>query len=78
MVEKTPQQAAGVRRLKDWAVSGEGRALLKLDAPGAFSRCQAFYKGKLPGRMIDGWCAELIHEATGQWPGRQRGDKAGD
>ncbi|MBM0203533.1 hypothetical protein JNW90_10705 [Micromonospora sp. STR1s_5] len=70
MAEKTPAQAKAVKRLRDWALTGEGRALLQLDAPGAFARCQTFYKGKVPGHMVDGWCAELIHDATGQWPGQ--------
>lgn len=75
MAEKTPDQAAAVRRLRNWAVTGEGRALFNWGTPGAFTRCQRFYKGKMPDRMVDGWCAELYHEATGRWPGEQRGDK---
>lgn len=65
----TPAQQAAVKRLRDWAISGEGRAILQLDAPGAFERCQTFYAGKVPAGMVDGWCAELIHDATGRHPG---------
>ncbi len=73
MAERTPQQSAAVAQLRRWALSGEGAKLLRLDAEGGFDRCVAFYNGKL--RDPQGWCADLVHEATGKWPGQARGDK---
>lgn len=69
-MERTPEQTAAVGRLKQWALDpAQGGKILQLSAPGAWDRCHAFYRGKVPGHMIDGWCAELIHDATGEWPG---------
>lgn len=75
MAELTPQQQNAVARLKKWALSPEGQARVGLKGPHPFTACTNFYRGKLPARMIDGWCAELVHASTGHWPGRKRGDK---
>lgn len=70
MVAKTPQQQAGVDRLKRWGASPDGGGkIIAWGTEGAFARCQAFYRDKVPAKMLDGWCAELAHLATGQWPG---------
>lgn len=72
-MEKTPQEAEGVARLKAWAIGPEGMRVFKWGVPGDFSRCQKFYAGKIPARMIDGWCAELHRLATGKSPGHAVG-----
>jgi len=66
--ELNPQAAAAVARLRKWAVT-EGNKIFAWGTPGDFKRCQVFYKGKMPDRMIDGWCANLHRLATGANPG---------
>lgn len=55
--------------LQAYWLGPEGAAKIGYGTPGQFGRCQVALKGKVPGRMIDGTCANLIHKATGQWPG---------
>lgn len=76
MAEKTPGQAAAVARLKAWAVGPEGMKHFRWGTPGDFKRCQDFYRGKVPGHMIDGWCANLHKLATGARPGQAPAEKA--
>lgn len=74
MVAKTPKQAAGVERLKRWGASPTGGGkVIAWGTPGDFDRCRAFYRDKLPARMLDGWCAELHKRATGGSPGHAPG-----
>jgi hypothetical protein len=76
---KTPQEAAGLARLRAWAINpAEGGKVFQWGKPGDFDRCRAFYKGKVPARMIDGWCANLHKLATGARPGHAPGEKHGD
>lgn len=63
-----------VEKLRKWATSGAGAAHFAWGTDGSFGRCRAFYKGKMPDHMIDGWCAKLFHEATGDWPGEHHGE----
>lgn len=67
MAEQTnPKAAAAVNRLRRWAVDPAGGGkVFQWGTPGDFGRCTAFYKGKIPGHMIDGWCANLHRLATG-------------
>lgn len=67
----------GLARLRAWAVNpAEGGKVFRWSEPGAFSRCQVFYRGKVPGHMLDGWCSNLYALANGgRRPGQQRGDK---
>lgn len=77
MVEKSPKQAEGVARLKKWGVSPEGGGkIIVWGTAGDFDRCRAFYKDKLPARMLAGWCAELHKMATGAAPGHAPGEEA--
>ena len=78
MAEETnPNKAAAVTRLRKWAISPTGGGkLFKWGTPGDFGRCQAFYKDKMPNRMIDGWCATLHRLATGAVPGRAAAELA--
>lgn len=65
-----------VEKLRQWAVSGAGAIHFAWGTPGDFARCQAFYKGKMPAKMVDGWCANLHKLATGARPGQAPGEKA--
>jgi hypothetical protein len=60
--------AATQRLLKYWA-HGPGAAKIQPEAPGAFARCQAELGKYIHGRQLDGFCARVLHEATGMWPG---------
>jgi len=76
MAENTPGDARAVERLKRWATEGAGAALFQWGTPGDFDRCRAFYKDKVPGHMIDGWCSNLHQRATGARPGHAPGEEA--
>lgn len=76
MVAKTPQQAAAVERLRAWAIGPEGQKTFRWGTPGDFRRCENFYKGKVPERMIPGWCARLHKLATGNVPGQAPTERA--
>lgn len=69
--------AATQRLLKYWAF-GPGAAKIQPGTEGAFRRCQAELGKYIQGRQLDGLCARVIHEATGQWPGAHRSDKDRD
>lgn len=66
--------AATQRLLKYWA-HGAGAAKIQPGTPGAFRRCQAELGKYIQGRQLDGFCARVIHEATGEWPGRHNDGK---
>lgn len=79
MPAKTPQEAAGLARLRAWAINpAEGGKVFRWGTPGDFERCRRFYKGKVPAHMIDGWCANLHKLATGATPGNAPGERRGD
>ena len=68
--ETSAKGAAATRRLLDYWAHGAGAAKIQPEAPGAFARCQAELGKYLPpGRQVDGFCARVLHEATGMWPG---------
>lgn len=67
--EATPSDIAATERLKRYWSEGEGRAKIAPEAPGAFERCQAELGKYLPPGEVDGYCANIIHRATGMWPG---------
>lgn len=53
-----------------WA-EGAGMARVRWFVRGAFRRCRRVLRAEgVPGRMLDGTCANLYHRATGRWPGR--------
>lgn len=70
MAAQTPAQQAAVERLRAWALSPQGRAEIGLDGAHPMTACMRFYRGKMPGRMIGGWCYRLVLAATGRAPGR--------
>lgn len=75
--ESNPKAAAAVSRLRAWAVDpAKGGQVFKWGTPGDFSRCQVFYRDKIPAKMIDGWCARLHKLATGAVPGQAPAEKA--
>lgn len=71
MAEVTPQQQAAVARLRAWALGPGGMKEFQWGTEGDMTRCQHFYRGKMPGHMIDGWCARLHKAANGYWPGER-------
>jgi hypothetical protein len=73
--ETSPSAAAAVRRLLNYWAHGKGAAVIMPGTPGAFARCQAALGKYIQGRQLDGFCARIIHEATGEWPGRHRKGK---
>lgn len=75
--ETNPHAAAAVARLRKWAVDPAGGGkIFQWGTPGDFARCQAFYRGKVPGHMIDGWCQRLHMLATGHPAGHAPGEQA--
>lgn len=54
------------RRLVNYWTRGEGAAKIRWGVDGSFSRCVRHLSGKV--RDPKGLCAELHHEATGEWP----------
>lgn len=54
------------RRLVNYWTRGEGAAKIRWGVDGSFSRCVRHLTGKV--RDPKGLCAELHHEATGEWP----------
>lgn len=67
--EASPQDIKNTQRLKRYWAHGEGRAKIAPEAPGAFRRCQLHLSKYLPPGQVDGYCARVIHDATGMWPG---------
>lgn len=68
--DTNPHAAAAVNRLRRWAVDPAGGGkIFHWGTPGDFGRCTAFYKDKIPAKMINGWCARLHKLATGGYPG---------
>lgn len=67
--ENTPADVKATERLKRYWAYGEGRAKIAPEAPGAFKRCQLHLSKYLPPNEVDGYCARIIHDATGMWPG---------
>lgn len=73
--ETNPAAAAAVGRLRTWAIK-DARHIFNWGQPGDFERCRTFFRDKVPGHMIDGWCARLHSLATGARPGQAPAEKA--
>lgn len=66
-------------QFKKYWLAGPGAAAIAWNTPGDFLRCTKLINAKivengndpLPDRVIEGLCAKLHHEATGEWPGRE-------
>lgn len=68
--ETSPQAAASTARLVRYWAHGPGRLKIKPEAEGAFARCKAELGKHITNkRILEGFCARVIHEATGMWPG---------
>jgi hypothetical protein len=67
--ETSPTGLAGTQRLLHYWARGAGAAKIQPAVPGAFKRCQAELGKYIQGRQLDGFCARVLHEATGMWPG---------
>lgn len=76
--ETSPIAAAATQRLLQYWAHGPGAAKIQAGTPGAWDRCHVELGKYIQGRQLDGFCARVIHEATGEWPGQHRGDKGGD
>lgn len=81
-VMDTPD-SEGTRRLKNYWAHGEGAAKIEWGVPGDFDRCVTLIQAAaskhgppLPDRMIKGLCANLHHDATGEWPGHAAGEQS--
>lgn len=67
---------ADTARLFTYWAHGAGAAVIQPEAEGAFHRCEVAVQeavtkhgAPLPDHVLKGFCARVIHEATGQWPG---------
>ena len=60
--------------LKRYWLRGEGAAKIGWGTPGAFKRCVSSLREHFP-QSPEGLCANLYREATGHWPGEDRGKK---
>ena len=68
-----PQATSRIRRY--WT-KGPGAAKIGYGTPGQFERCRSQLRKYVQNpEWLAGLCANMIKEVTGQWPGRQRGDK---
>ena len=61
-------------KLKRYWLAGEGAVKIRWGTPGAFDRCVNALRSKFPANT-EGLCANLYHEATGEWPGANRRKK---
>lgn len=66
-----PRATARIRRY--WT-QGEGAAKIRWGLPGDFNRCRRQMAKYVNPAFLAGTCANMHKEATGTWPGRQRGD----
>lgn len=57
-------------QLKEYWLAGPGAARIGWGTPGSFDRCVRELRDDFP-QDPEGLCANLYHEATGRWPGRQ-------
>jgi hypothetical protein len=73
--ETSPTAAAATQRLLRYWAHGEGAVKLQPGAEGSWDRCHALLGKYIQGRQLDGFCARVIHEATGHWPGEHHKDK---
>lgn len=64
-------------QLKRYWLTGEGAAKIGWGTPGSFDRCVRSLRDDFP-QDPEGLCANLYHEATGKWPGQNRGDSGAD
>lgn len=73
--QATEFQGRMPRQLLDYWIHGEGRIRLHPEEKGAFDRCRRLLAAESHGTITDleGTCANLIHEATGHWPGEHHG-----
>jgi hypothetical protein len=73
-VEKTPSEAAGTARLRTYWATGPGGAKIQWSTPGAYGRCVTMLGKYVPEKMVNGFCANVCHQATGEWPGENNDD----
>ena len=67
--ETSPTAAAATQRLLQYWAHGPGAIKIQPGTPGSFERCRTELGKYIQGRQLDGFCARVIHEATGHWPG---------
>jgi hypothetical protein len=73
--EASPHDAEATHRIKAYWSKGKGAALIAWSTPGAYDRCLT-HLGKYvhDDHMLHGLCANLAHDATGEWPGAHQGN----
>jgi len=64
------------RTLVNYWTRGEGAAKIRWGTDGSFNRCVRHLTGKV--RDPKGLCAELHHEATGEWPAEKKVESTSD
>lgn len=57
--------------LKNYWLNGDGAAKVGWGTKGSFTRCVGYLR-EYVGEDAEGTCANLYHEATGEWPGRRK------
>ncbi|QBZ73497.1 capsid maturation protease and MuF-like fusion protein [Streptomyces phage Mischief19] len=63
--------------LKAYWIGGPGAAKIGWGTPGSFERCTKELGKEVPADIdVKGLCANLYHDATGDWPGRKGGKMA--
>lgn len=68
--KKAEGHVAGLAQLRAWAIDpAKGGKLFRWGEPGDFDRALAFYRDKVPAKMLRGWVANLHKLATGATPG---------
>jgi phage head maturation protease len=69
-VADTPQDQRAVARLKNWYLHGQGAVQIRWNTPGDWERCLHIAEKHFDDpEHAKGWCANLHHTATGEWPG---------
>jgi hypothetical protein len=63
----------GAENFRRYWTEGPGAALIGYGTSGQFERCVAQLSKHMTPEQAKGYCAERIHEMTGEWPGAHRG-----
>lgn len=70
MAENSPKDVRSTKKLKDYWVHGEGAAKIAWGTTGSYDRCLVELGKHVGPGIVHGLCANLYHQATGEWPGK--------